>query len=161
MYSLGNGWGFTICLRASTLHLLGVVNPLAMVGQDALWLDTFVEDFHLDKQTLLSHFFTGPTYQPWHWMGNLNGWGGPADENFLRQQLALGQNVTAAMVAYGMKPVLPAFAGHVPRQMQASMWLGEHRLGAELCAICREVMCEHVCHTCTKKVMSGGCEWRL
>ena len=116
-----------------------------MVGQDALWLDTFVEDFHLDKQTLLSNFFTGPTYQPWHWMGNLNGWGGPADENFLRQQLALAQNITAAMVAYGMKPVLPAFAGHVPQQMQASIWFSYHSLREDLCIIIKKYVLVYTC----------------
>jgi alpha-N-acetylglucosaminidase len=51
------------------MALNGVVNPLAMVGQDAIWLDTFVEDFGLDKATLLSDFFVGVTFAPWHWMG--------------------------------------------------------------------------------------------
>ena len=96
----------------------GVVNPLAMVGQDALWLDTFVDDFGLNKTDLLRDFFAGPTFQPWHWMGNLNGWGGPIDENFLRQQLELQKKITARMIQFGMRPVLPGFAGHVPAQMQ-------------------------------------------
>ena len=52
------------------MALNGVVNPLAMVGQDALWLETFVLDFGLDKETLLNEFFVGATYQPWHWMVN-------------------------------------------------------------------------------------------
>ena len=100
------------------MALNGVVNPLAMVGQDALWLETFAEDFGVDRAALLGTFFAGPTYQPWHWMGNLNGWGGPVDEAFLTQQLELQQNITARMASFGMKPVLPAFAGHVPKQMQ-------------------------------------------
>ena len=66
--------------------------------------------FGLSKDLLLSEFFAGPTFQPWHWMGNLNGWGGPVDEAFLRQQQALQKNITSSMVAFGMKPVLPAFA---------------------------------------------------
>ena len=101
------------------MALNGVVNPLAMVGQDALWLETFAEDFGLDRAALLGTFFAGPTYQPWHWMGNLNGWGGPVDEAFLDGQLELQRNITARMASFGMKPVLPAFAGHVPKQMQA------------------------------------------
>lgn len=101
------------------MALNGVVNPLAMVGQDALWLDTFVHDFGLDKDALLSDFFTGAPFSPWHWMGNINGWGGPVDELFLEQQLDLQRNITARMVAYGMQPVLPAFAGHVPQEMRS------------------------------------------
>jgi alpha-N-acetylglucosaminidase len=99
------------------MALNGVINPLAMVGQDAVWLDVFTEDFGLSKEDLLNDFFAGPTFQPWHWMGNLNGWGGPVDEAFLRQQQSLQRNITSAMVAFGMQPVLPAFAGHVPKQM--------------------------------------------
>ena len=99
------------------MALNGVVNPLAMVGQDAVWLDVFTEDFGLSKDMLLSEFFAGPTFQPWHWMGNLNGWGGPVDEAFIRQQQALQKNITSSMAAFGMKPVLPAFAGHVPKEM--------------------------------------------
>jgi alpha-N-acetylglucosaminidase len=100
------------------MALNGVINPLAMVGQDALWLDTFTKDFGLDKAALLTEFFAGPTFQPWHWMGNLNGWGGPVDEAFLRQQLQLQRQITDRMVQFGMRPVLPGFAGHVPAQMQ-------------------------------------------
>lgn len=101
------------------MALNGVVNPLAMVGQDAVWLDVFTEDFGLSKAELLNDFFAGPTFQPWHWMGNLNGWGGPVDEAFLRQQQNLQHNITSAMVEFGMQPVLPAFAGHVPKGMAA------------------------------------------
>ena len=90
---------------------------------NAAWTDPnalgTAQDFGLPRGELLSEFFAGPTFQPWHWMGNLNGWGGPVDEQFLRQQLALQKNVTAAMTAFGMRPVLPAFAGHVPRAMAA------------------------------------------
>ena len=35
------------------MALNGVLNPLAMVGQDALWLDTFVQDFGLPREELL------------------------------------------------------------------------------------------------------------
>ena len=99
------------------MALNGVVNPFAMVGQDQLWMDTFVKDFGLNGTELLSSFFAGPTYQPWHWMGNLNGWGGPVDPAFLVHQFALQRNITARMAAFGMKPILPAFAGHVPKEM--------------------------------------------
>ena len=58
------------------MALNGVNTPLAMVGQDAIWLDTFVTDFGLDEGELLDNFFASPACQPWHWMGNLNGYRG-------------------------------------------------------------------------------------
>ena len=56
------------------MALNGINAPLAMIGQDAVWLDVFVNDFGLDQDELLESFFAAPTYQPWHWMGNLNGY---------------------------------------------------------------------------------------
>lgn len=71
------------------MALNGVNAPLAMVGQDAIWLDVFVEDFGLDRAELIDNFFAAPSYQPWHWMGNLNGYrGSPAHgttEAFMRR----------------------------------------------------------------------------
>lgn len=71
------------------MALNGVNAPLAMVGQDAIWLDVFVEDFGLDRAELIASFFASPAYQPWHWMGNLNGYrGSPShgtSEAFMRR----------------------------------------------------------------------------
>ena len=47
-------------------------------------------------------------------MGNMHGWGGPLPDSWHVQQVALQHKILARMRAFGMLPVLPAFAGYVP-----------------------------------------------
>ena len=153
------------------MALNGVNAPLAMVGQDAIWLDVFVADFvragqalshrhsvnaktltvttapphppqrrgpchvqqcsslelvgskvnpfmlttvrdsddltlqGLDQDELLDNFFASPACQPWHWMGNLNGYRGSpchgTSLGFIQRQLALQKRIVARQVALG------------------------------------------------------------
>ena len=48
-------------------------------------------------------------------MGNMEGWGGPLTVNWHNQQVALQHQILQRMRSLGMIPVLPAFAGHVPK----------------------------------------------
>lgn len=154
------------------MALNGVNAPLAMVGQDAIWLDVFVTDFvragqalshrhsvntkdprwslqppphppqrrgpchvhqcsslelvgskvrpfmlttvrdsddltlqGLEQDELLDNFFASPACQPWHWMGNLNGYRGSpchgTSLGFIQRQLALQKRIVARQVALG------------------------------------------------------------
>jgi len=47
-------------------------------------------------------------------MGNMHGWGGPLPDSWHVQQVELQHKILARMRAFGMLPVLPAFAGYVP-----------------------------------------------
>lgn len=47
-------------------------------------------------------------------MGNLRGWGGPLPSSWHTNQLELQHKILDRMRAFGMTPVLPGFAGHVP-----------------------------------------------
>ena len=47
-------------------------------------------------------------------MGNIRGWGGPLSSSWHSNQLALQHKILDRMREFGMTPVLPAFAGHVP-----------------------------------------------
>ena len=47
-------------------------------------------------------------------MGNMHGWGGPLPESWHIERVALQHKILARMRAFGMLPVLPAFAGYVP-----------------------------------------------
>lgn len=71
-------------------------------------------------------------------MGNLRGWvsycyvlafwkhfttlfwiqGGVLSDNWLTESLVLQHKILERMRSFGMIPVLPAFAGHVPRAME-------------------------------------------
>jgi hypothetical protein len=44
--------------------------------------------------------------------------GGPLSDNWQQATLVLQHKILERMRAFGMIPVLPAFAGHVPRAME-------------------------------------------
>ncbi len=62
----------------------------------------------------LKGFFCGPSYFSWFWMGNLDGWGGPLPLSWMKSHFELQKKILKRQRELGMKPVLPAFTGHVP-----------------------------------------------
>ena len=50
-------------------------------------------------------------------MGNINGWGGPLPPSWHIYQINLQHRILMRMREFGMIPVLPAFAGHVPKSL--------------------------------------------
>ena len=48
-------------------------------------------------------------------MGNVQGWAGPLTQHWHSIQTALQKQILKQMRNFGMLPILPAFAGHVPR----------------------------------------------
>lgn len=48
-------------------------------------------------------------------MGNIRGWGGPLTDSWHDQSIRLQHLILDRMRELGIVPVLPAFAGHVPR----------------------------------------------
>ena len=94
------------------MALNGVNLPLAITGQEAVWYNVWTSLGMTDKQ--VRTYFTGPAYLPWHRMANIDGWCGPLPKQWLEQQTALQQRIVERERALNMRPVLPAFAGHVP-----------------------------------------------
>ena len=94
------------------MALNGVNLPLAITGQEAVWYNVWKNLGMSDKQ--IRSYFTGPAYLPWHRMANIDGWCGPLPKEWLEGQTALQQRIVERERALNMKPVLPAFAGHVP-----------------------------------------------
>ena len=92
------------------LHSINM--PLAITGEEYTWYLVYKEMGFTDDD--LKDFFCGPSYFSWFWMGNLDGWGGPLPLNWMKDHFALQQKIIAKERALGMKPVLPAFTGHVP-----------------------------------------------
>lgn len=48
-------------------------------------------------------------------MGNIQTWSGPLTEHWHRQQMIMQRKILKRMRALGMYPIVPGFAGHVPR----------------------------------------------
>lgn len=98
------------------MALQGINMPLAFVGQEAVWEKTF-EKFGVPSNVTRSEYFAGPAFLVWQRMGNMRGWGGPLPELWIRRRVELQKHILARMLAFGMQPALPGFAGHVPRAL--------------------------------------------
>jgi alpha-N-acetylglucosaminidase len=94
------------------MALHGINMPLAVTGEEYTWLTLYKEMGFTEKD--LQSFFCGPAYFSWFWMGNLDGWGGPLPVSWMKSHMVLQQKILQRERELGMKPVLPAFTGHVP-----------------------------------------------
>lgn len=94
------------------MALHGINMPLAVTGQNAVWARVYKSLGFTDKD--LEGFFSGPAYFNWFWMGNLDAWGGPLPQSWMRSHEELQRKILQQERALGMTPVLPAFTGHVP-----------------------------------------------
>lgn len=94
------------------MALNGINMPLAITGEAAVWQKVYRAMGFSPAE--LKHFFSGPAYFAWFWMGNLDGWGGPLPQHWIDSHAALQKKILARERALGMTPVLPAFTGHVP-----------------------------------------------
>jgi alpha-N-acetylglucosaminidase len=94
------------------MALHGINMPLAITGEEYTWYIVYKEMGFSDDD--LKDFFCGPSYFSWFWMGNLDGWGGPLPLHWMQSHKELQQKIVQRERELGMKPVLPAFTGHVP-----------------------------------------------
>jgi alpha-N-acetylglucosaminidase len=99
------------------MALNGINMPLAITGQEYIWQRVWKQFGITDSQSRA--FFTGPSHLPWQRMGNLDRWLGPLPQSFIDNQFALQKQILKRERNLGMKPILPAFAGHVPKDLQA------------------------------------------
>ena len=98
------------------MALNGINMPLAITGQEAVWYNVWTKLGMTDEQ--VRSYFTGPVYLPWHRMANIDAWCGPLPKEWLDGQAELQKKIVERERALNMRPVLPAFAGHVPRQLK-------------------------------------------
>lgn len=98
------------------MALNGINMPLAITGQEAIWMEVW-KDFGMTEDQIRT-YFTGPAHLPWHRMGNLDGFLGPLPQEFISNQFELQKKILERERSFGMTPVLPAFAGHVPKAIK-------------------------------------------
>jgi len=94
----------------------GVNRPLMMAGQEAVWLNVW-KSFGMTEEQVCS-YFPAPAHLPWHRMANMDKWGGPLPLSYIKSQCSLQKEILIQCRALGMKPILSAFAGHVPEQLK-------------------------------------------
>ncbi len=51
-------------------------------------------------------------------MGNIDGWQGPLSQEWIDDQYELQKKILERERAFGMTPILPGFAGHVPYELK-------------------------------------------
>jgi alpha-N-acetylglucosaminidase len=51
-------------------------------------------------------------------MGNVDGWAGPLPQSWIVRKALLQKQILARMRQFGMTPILPGFAGHVPAALK-------------------------------------------
>ena len=98
------------------MALNGINMPLAITGQEYIWQRVWRKFGMTDEQ--IRTFFTGPAHLPWQRMGNLDRFMGPLPQRFIDNQFELQKQILRKERALGMKPILPAFAGHVPKDLK-------------------------------------------
>ncbi|HCT84816.1 MAG TPA: alpha-N-acetylglucosaminidase [Candidatus Margulisbacteria bacterium] len=98
------------------MALNGINMPLAITGQEAIWQEVW-KDFGMSDEQIRA-YFTGPAHLPWHRMGNLDGFLGPLPQDYISHQFELQKRILQRERSFGMTPVLPAFAGHIPKAIK-------------------------------------------
>jgi alpha-N-acetylglucosaminidase len=98
------------------MALNGVNLPLAITGQESVWHKVWMKLGLKDKE--IRHYFTGPAHLPWHRMLNIDYWQGDLPMSWLNDQEELQKKIVAREREFNMRPVLPAFAGHVPQELK-------------------------------------------
>lgn len=98
------------------MALNGINMPLAITGQESIWYKVWSKLGLTDEE--ICGYFTGPAHLPWHRMCNLDGWQSPLPKEWLSSQEKLQEQIVARERELNMRPVLPAFAGHVPAALK-------------------------------------------
>ena len=98
------------------MALRGVNLPLAITGEEAVWQEVLRGHGLSDDE--IRAWFTGPAHLPWNRMCNIDGVDGPLPQEWIDSQVELQKRILERERSLGMKPVLPAFNGHVPEALK-------------------------------------------
>lgn len=114
-------WDWARWQRELDWMALRAINlPLAFNGQESVFRQVFINHFNMTKAQA-DNYFNGPAFLAWNRMGNIQTWSGPLSEHWHEHQERLQKQILARMRDFGMYPVVPGFAGHVPRDLVTSL----------------------------------------
>jgi alpha-N-acetylglucosaminidase len=98
------------------MALNGVNAMLVANGEEAVWQNVLRRIGYTEKE--ISDYITGPAYNAWWLMGNVQGWGGPMPQSQIDNRKVLLQKMIARMQSLGIAPVMPGFYGMVPSSLK-------------------------------------------
>ncbi|TMR09528.1 alpha-N-acetylglucosaminidase [Nonomuraea turkmeniaca] len=107
------------------MALHGITMPLAVTGHEAA-LHAAYTLLGLDDDRIRG-FLGGPGYLPFQFMGCLDDFAGPLSSSWIDGHRELGARILDRERAFGMTPVLPAFTGHVPREIASAARAGRRQ----------------------------------
>lgn len=99
------------------MALNGVNMMLVANGSEVVWQNVMKRMGFSAKE--IEGFITGPAFNAWWLMGNIEGWGGPMPQSQIDGRKVLVQKMLARMKLLGIEPVMPAFFGMVPKSLAA------------------------------------------
>jgi len=97
------------------MALHGINLVLSITGNEVVWYNLLKKNGYTTDE--INDFIAGPAYMAWWQMNNLEGWGGPNPDEWYRNQEILQKKILRRMHELGIEPVLPGFAGMVPRNI--------------------------------------------
>lgn len=98
------------------LAMQGVNAAYMPVGQEAVWYYAAL-DMEIKREDAMV-YLSNPCYYPLQLSGKLDSFLSVTDTNFLKAQIALGQQIVTRMREIGIEPILPAFSGHAPKYLK-------------------------------------------
>ena len=104
------------------LALSGYTHVLVTAGLETVW-QKFLKEIGYPENKIAG-FIPNPAYAAWWNMGNLEGEGGPVNQNIIQYEARLGRFLVKRMRELGMEPVLQGYVGFLPHDMPAEMVKG-------------------------------------
>ncbi|KAL6074088.1 N-acetylglucosaminidase, alpha [Balamuthia mandrillaris] len=98
------------------MALHGINLPLSFTGQEYIWSLVYTKLGLTEEE--VAEYLGGPAFLAWTRMGNVQEWGGPLTSTWQFAQAQLQKKILQRQRQFGMIPVLPGFAGHVPKAIQ-------------------------------------------
>lgn len=94
------------------LALNGVNVVLDLAGQEATWIK-FLMNFGYSFDDA-KDWLTGPSYYAWQFMDNMESFGGPIPDGYIKDRLELARSSQRWKRSLGMQTVLQGYAGMIP-----------------------------------------------
>lgn len=106
-------WGYDEWQREMDWFALNGVNLiLDLTGTEALYVE-YLQNFGYDIDDAKA-FVCGPSYKAWWLMGNLEGYGGPVSDEWIKDTVQMARVNQRRMHVLGMQPCLQGFMGAMP-----------------------------------------------
>lgn len=94
------------------MALHGITMPLMVVGHETVLFRAFTGLGA--PESAVRSWLGSAAHLPWTLMGATNSWGGPLPGDWFARREQLAQRILTRQRELGMRPVLPAFGGHIP-----------------------------------------------